>query len=247
MPSAIRVTTLLKWLLKKPWFKPVAAIFCILGFLGLFVVPASRSDAFLIGNAAILLCCAAILIATLTVSPDLSLNAGWRSWLKPSPASHILLAAVAALESTIALSSVFQPNPLTRKELETELAKMRQDLAKAEAVKVPSRVIAAIPGTWGEPGCAVTYEFAVDGETLSIVYRRRLPGHKPWRAHGRILPGDGNPNHIDVELRAPPGDRGTLAGFTLTGSGPGAQLDWLNGPVGASQPLVPCGERRRRA
>lgn len=226
---------------------PVAAALCVVGFIILFIVPVSHSKALLIGNAAALLVCAALLLATIAVTPDLSLKAGWRAWVKPRPASHFLLAAVAAVESTIALSSVFQTPALTRQELQAELDKMRRELAKGEAAKAPSRIIAAIPGIWGEPGCAVTYDFAVDGETLSIVYRRRVPGHPPWRAYGRILPGDGNPNHIDVELRAPISDRGTLAGFTLTGSGPSAQLDWHNGPVGASQPLVPCGTRGQRA
>ena len=187
--------------------------------------PWAKAFLFLLGVIAVL--------AALFASSDAPVDARrWTAWLKPQPIALLFMAIFAAFGTMTDALSLFAPRPA----VESEPGAIEKGVKEIRAAVIPRpvatpRVRLKLPGTWGEPGCAVTYRFRIRDGALIVDALRRPPGAPPYRLVATIVGADRDVLHAVGEQ--PEAARGRAATFTYVMNGVTERLTWddQSGPV----------------
>lgn len=159
----------------------------------------------------------------------------WRSWLVPGRVYRFAAVAIAPPLAISAALPLFDPGPITEEGVSKAVA---ETLDRREKV-AHEKLLAAIPGLWGEDGCAVAYRFSVaESKAIVIDWERRPPGRPAWRATGAIVAVRGN--RIETRGEMPASERGKAAAFEYVSNGAIEKLGWKDESRGLTMELVRC-------
>lgn len=172
-------------------------------------------------------------VATLVAGNEAAWKAKRRTaWLQPRPLSGIFLAIFVAFGAMTDALSLFEPRPAVESEpgavegsVNQIKGDVRQILAKvAPSASVRARIARRLPGLWGEPGCTVTYRFAIRDRALIVETERRAPGAPPYRLVATITALQGDV--LEARGEEPAAARGSAATFTYVTNGSTERLSW---------------------
>lgn len=124
----------------------------------------------------ILLEVAIFIVASLAITESVP----WRSrslrdWLRPKVLASFISLLISGLCLTAALTPIFNPPAATEETVEEVRRRLEEGGVTRGAASLVER---HINGTWGEPGCQVTYEVALDQGLLTVLplaSRDRMP------------------------------------------------------------------------
>lgn len=160
---------------------------------------------------------------------------GWRSFLQPVRVARF---AAVAIGTPLAISQalpLFEPGPITEagvRKAVGETLDQREEVSRA-------KLLAAIPGLWGEDGCRLAYRFSVVKPVgIVIDWERRPAGAPAWRAAGAIVAVRGN--RIETRGELPASERGKAASFEYVSNGAIEKLGWKDESRGLTMELVRC-------
>jgi len=171
----------------------------------------------------ILLAVAIFLVASVAISQIIPWHSrSLRDWSRPQVLGSFVGLIMGALGLTAGLTPVFNPPAATEKTVD-EVRKRLEDAGITRGAK--SLVESQIVGTWGEPGCQVTYDLTFDKGLLTIASRRSVTGHSPLRMELQAEPGMGARLVASVVL--PLNERGDQHEFLYERSGAREFLTWV--------------------
>lgn len=117
---------------------------------------------------------------------------------------------------------LFEPGPLTKDDV---AAVLKENLPDDNTAGNGSRIVARLPGLWGEQGCKVAYRFTlVPPRGLIIDWERRPAGEAPWRATATLLSAAGDV--AETRGESPEDQKGVAATFTYQSNGVNEYLLW---------------------
>lgn len=148
-----------------------------------------------------------------------------RGLMRPQALSGIALAILTAFGALTDAVSLLSPRPVVESEplkIERQLQTL-VDHAEGKTT-TPSMALAKIPGVWGEPGCGVTFRFAVEGKALNVTAEKLPPGAAPYQLIAVI----DHVEHMSIVVHGehPAEARGRAASFTLASIGGLERLVW---------------------
>lgn len=180
--------------------------------------PWAKAFLFLLGVIAVL--------AALFASSDAPVGARrWTAWLKARPIALIFVAIFAAFGVMTDALSLLAPRPAVESApgaIEAGINEIRKAVRPKAAE--PPRIRLKLPGVWGEPGCAVTYRFAIRDRALIVDSVRRPAGAPPHHLVATIIGAGGDVMNVAGE--EPAAARGTAATFTYATNGVTERLMW---------------------
>lgn len=235
----------LKWSRRTGWVALALAAACAVALATLMATLAIRSG---LGALAVLLLLAFGAIASFIA---LFANAGapwkkrgWSAWLQPRPIAFIFLAMFAGLGMMGNVQSLLESlwsRPGVSESAPGAIEKgVKQILTKvAPPPAAPPRIRLKLPGVWGEPGCRVTYRFAIRDQALLVDAERRPDGAPPYRLVATITASEGDA--INVTGEQPASARGKAATFTYWTNGATERLTWDDQVSPAPLELDRCG------
>ena len=92
---------------------------------------------------------------------------GIRGFLTPKTASLALLAVMTAFGSLTDVYGLLAPRPATESAPGQIEQNTREILERMKPTpEAPARILSALPGLWGEPGCSVVHRFRIEGEAV---------------------------------------------------------------------------------
>lgn len=150
----------------------------------------------------------------------------WTAWLKPRPIGILFVAIFAGLATVTDLLSLVEPRPAVESApgaLEKGVHRIEKRLRTfGDPQTRPARVLARLPGDWGEPGCAVTYRFRIREQAI-LVRSLRGPAGKPgWSTvYTMVAPPQGDKIEAREETPAAPAYT-----FTYETNGVTERLRW---------------------
>jgi hypothetical protein len=171
----------------------------------------------------ILLAVAIFVVASLAITEIIP----WRSrslrdWQRPKVMGSFVGLVMGAVGLAAGLTPLFNPPAATEKTVED----VRQRLEDAGITRGEASLIERnIVGMWGEPGCKVTYEMALDIGLLTIVSRKSVPGQSPLRLELQAEPGTGG--RMVASVLMPLSERGDLHEFRYQQTGTREFLTWV--------------------
>ena len=144
-----------------------------------------------------------------------------RDWQRPKVLGSFVGLIMGALGLAAGLTPLFNPPAATEKTL-ADVQRRLQDagIAKGDA----SLVERGIPGTWGEPGCAVTYAIELGKGLLKITSAASLQGQSPLHMEFAAEPGAGS--RLLASVIFPLQERGDAHVFVYEQSGTREFLRW---------------------
>ena len=157
----------------------------------------------------------------------------WFSW---KGLATIFLACVAGAGAMSLILPLMDPAVATEKTVAQDGDRTRVEVAQARddiiaALSPPQRAVAsAIPGRWGEAGCAVVYDFKVKDAGLMIERVRKQPGMSDYAMTAALVPG-GTDDQLNASI-ARSSDAGETEGqaliFTYSRAAAEERLNWRN-------------------
>jgi len=187
-------------------------------------------------------------LSTLAVTDGLPLGAeSWTPWLKRRPISSIYAAMFASLAAMSALLALIAPRPTVESApglIEQRAKEIGEDVKEIRAAILPKaaappRIVRELPGTWGEPGCAVTYRFRIQERALIVDSVRRPSGAASHHLVATIVGAEGDAMNVTAEQ--PESARGTAITFTYTSNGVTERLTWEDQGLPVPLELDRCG------
>jgi hypothetical protein len=163
----------------------------------------------------------------------------WATWLQPRPIAFLFAAIFVGFGAMTDALALFEPRPAVESEpgaIEQAVNAIRA--AVAPTPPAPPRIRLKIVGIWGEPGCAVTYRFRIEGQALIIESVRPPPATAPWRGVATILSARGD--IMEVRMEQP--ERGGAVTFTYLTNGVTERLRWHDQSRSVPLDLDPCRE-----
>lgn len=143
-------------------------------------------------------------------------------WQRPKVLGSFVALIMGALGLAVGLTSMFNPPAATEK----TLAEVRQRMEDAGVTRGGgSPVEKNIPGTWGEPGCQVTYGMSLDKGLLRIVSEKSVPGQSPLNLELAAEPGTGM--RMVTSVLMPLAERGDQHEFLYERAGAREFLTWV--------------------
>jgi len=178
-----------------------------------------------------------LLLVTLAVSVLASLavtqvipwgSRSWRDWRRPKVLGAFVGLIVGLVGVASSVSNVFAPPAATQDDVQaatTAVQRVDERLQTAGVTEGPSSAIErALPGTWGEPGCTVTYRFALAPGLLTIESVRSVPGQVPLKLE--LQPEPGRVARLVATTVTPLAERGEQHEFVLDAASSGRFLNW---------------------
>ena len=171
----------------------------------------------------ILLAVAIFVVASLAITEIVP----WRSrslrdWSRPKVLGSFVGLVMGALGLAAGLAPIFNPPAASEKTLDDVRRRLEDaGVARGEA----SRVERQIGGVWGEPGCQVTYEMALDNGLLVVVSRKSVAGQNPLRIELQSEPGRGS--RLVASVVEPLRERGDQHEFVYEQAGAREFLTWV--------------------
>ena len=185
----------------------------------------------------ILLVVAIFVVASLAITEIIP----WRSrslrdWQRPKVLGSFVGLIMGALGLAAGLTPIFNPPAATEKTVEevrkrTEATgktvdEVHKRLEEAGVTRgATSLVERHINGTWGEPGCLVTYDLALDKGLLTVGSRQSVAGQRPLKMELQAEPGMGSRLVTSVVL--PLNERGDQHEFLYQQAGAREFLTWV--------------------
>lgn len=216
----------LKWSRRRGWFALVAAAACTLALLTLISTTVIQTEKGLWAGLLLLILGASASAAALfstDAAPTSSRH--WTAWLQPRPIAILFLAIFAGFATMTDALALFEPRPAVESRagaieeaLKTVVAQTTPKAAR------PARIRERLPGIWGEPGCRVSYRFAIRDDALVAQWDRPPPDAGPWRLVATITKAEDDV--IEVRGEEPAEARGRAATFTYVTNGVTERLIW---------------------
>ncbi len=185
----------------------------------------------------ILLVVAIFIVASLAITEIIP----WRSqslrdWQRPKVLGSFIGLIMGALGLAAGLTPIFSPKQATEQsvlELQRDtqatgqaVNEVQQRLEEAGVTRgTQSLVERHINGIWGEPGCQVTYELALDRGLLTIASRQSVAGQPPLKMELQAEPGTGA--RLVTSVVSPPPQRGDAHEFVYQQAGTREFLTWV--------------------
>ena len=223
----------LRWSRRAGWLVLGVAAICALSLGALVGTAALDKETAASAKAFLFLVGAAAVVAALVLSEGAAWNARhWTAWLQPRPLAALFLAIFVAFGVMTDALSLFEPRPAVESEpgaIESGVNQIGRDVRRFVAAAGPQpsptpRILQRLPGSWGEPGCAVTYRFTVRDRALMIESDRRPAGTRPFRSEATVTSSSGDVLHSVGEK--PAEDRGRAATFRYSTNGATERLEW---------------------
>jgi hypothetical protein len=182
-------------------------------------------------------------LASTEVIPWHSLS--WLEWRQPNVLGTIVYLLLGAVSFVAGVANVFAPpvaSEATQVTIRNDVGKVlnRQDalaagqdqIGEALGISRQSLVRANIAGTWGEPGCAITYRLALNGRSLVMSSLESDADMVPFREEYTIVAdadraGSSGDSLSAMEVNEVGGAHdGQGVIFTYGGNGTSAWLEW---------------------
>lgn len=145
-----------------------------------------------------------------------------RDWSRPKVLGSFVGLIFGALGLAAGLTPIFSPPAATEK----TVAEVRQRLEDAGVTRGEASLVERhIGGSWGEPGCQVTYGLALDQGLLTIVSRKSVTGQSPLKMELQAEPGTGS--RLVASVVAPLPERGDQHEFLYERAGAREFLTWV--------------------
>lgn len=170
-------------------------------------------------------------IAAVLISSD---GIPWSSrsvsdWIAPKTISLIFVAIYAAFGTMTDALGLFEPRPAVESRpgiIESNVRAIRDDVRKlAPGTGSQARIWKALPGLWGEPGCAaVTYRFAINDQAVIVTSDKRPAETEPYRMVATIL--SAKADNMQIRGETPESARGKAASFAYSTNGAVERLIW---------------------
>jgi hypothetical protein len=171
----------------------------------------------------ILLVVAIFVVASLAITEIIPWHSrSLREWSRPKVLGSFVGLVMGALGLAAGLTPIFNPPAATEKTVE-EVRKRLEDAGITRGAA--SLVEAHIAGTWGEPGCQVTYDLALDRGLLTVASRKSVAGQSPLKMELQAEPGRGSRLVTSVVL--PLNERGDQHEFLYEQTGAREFLTWV--------------------
>jgi hypothetical protein len=145
-----------------------------------------------------------------------------REWQRPKVMGSFVGLILGALGLVVGLTSMFNLPAATEK----SLTSVRQSLEAGGITRGKDSLVERhISGTWGEPGCDVTYEFALNQGLLSIASKKSVLGQSPLAMELAAEPGTSRRMVTSVVM--PVLERGDQHEFLYETAGSREFLTWV--------------------
>lgn len=145
-----------------------------------------------------------------------------RDWQRPQVLGSFVGLIMGAVGLAAGLTPLFNPPAATEK----TLAEVRDDLKNAGITKGNASLVERhIAGLWGEPGCQVSYDFALDNGLLTVASRRSVSGQSPLNLELKAEPGAGA--RLVASVLLPLQERGDQHEFLYEQAGARDFLTWV--------------------
>lgn len=214
---------------QKPVSKPVLVgsvgitLACAVTFLVLAARGVPTDEFGYAPHVLILLVTAISVVASLAITKIIP----WRSrslreWSRPDVLGSFVGLIMGALGLAVGLTQVFNPPAATEKTV-AELRKRLEDAGIARGAT--SLVETHIAGIWGEPGCAVTYDLALDKGLLTVQSLKSASGQHPLKMEFQAEPGMGG--RLVTSVVMPLEQRGDQHEFLYEQAGTREFLTWV--------------------
>lgn len=187
---------------------------CALILLGLYASAVLDKQVDLFGKAALLLIAVVAAAATLIAREKIvEPGKGVAGLLTPKSASLSFLAIIAVFGFLSDAYGFLQPRAAVESEAGIIEGKVGRILdAVAPKAPEPPRILAALPGRWGEPGCAVRYDLSIQDRAVIL----QEVGFD-YRSVGTIEKADGDA--LTLTTTEPLEDRGASTRLTYETNG----------------------------
>jgi hypothetical protein len=171
----------------------------------------------------ILLVVAIFVVASLAITEIIPWHSrSLRDWQRPKVLGSFVVLIMGSLGLAAGLTPIFNPPAATEKTVE----EVRKRLEEAGVTRgATSLVERHINGIWGEPGCLVTYEVALDKGLLSVESRKSVAGQSPLKMELQAEPGMGS--RLVTSVVFPLNERGDQHEFRYQQAGAREFLTWL--------------------
>lgn len=214
---------------QRPVSKPVffvsicITLACALTFIVLALRGMSTDEFGYAPHLAILLAIALFVTASLAITEIIP----WRSrslrdWQRPKVLGSFVGLIMGAVGLAVSLPPLFSPPAATEK----TLADVQQRLKDAGITRGEASLVERhINGTWGEPGCLVTYDVALGNGLLTVVSRKSVAGQSPL--HMEMAAEQGTGARLVTSVILPLQERGDAHEFIYEQAGSREFLRWL--------------------
>jgi hypothetical protein len=171
----------------------------------------------------IVLVVAIFVIASLAITEIIPWHSrSLRDWSRPKVLGSFVGLLMGALGLAAGLTPIFNPPAATEKTVD-EVRRRLDDagITRGEA----SLVERHIDGTWGEPGCQVTYDLALNRGLLTVESRQSVAGQAALKMELQAEPGTGN--RLVTSVVMPLNERGDQHEFVYQQAGAREFLTWV--------------------
>lgn len=151
----------------------------------------------------------------------------WTTW---KGLAAIFTACVTGAGAMSLLLPVIDPPAATEATVTDDGDKTRAELERRLPLESERPIVAALPGLWGEAGCAVVYRFQVTEGGLEIELVRKAPGMADYTMTAALTPGgDGDAANATIVRSSDVGEvEGQALLFTYERAGTEERLNWRN-------------------
>jgi hypothetical protein len=186
----------------------------------------------------VILVVAIFVIASLAITEIIPWHSrSLRDWSRPKVLGSFVGLIMGALGLAAGVTPIFNPPAATEESLQA----VRKQLEAGGITRgVASLVEAHIAGIWGEPGCQVTYNFALDKGLLTVTSIKSVTGQSPLMLELQAEPGVGGRLVSSVLMPLP--QRGDQHEFLYEKAGAREFLTWVIKKREISLKLDRCAE-----
>lgn len=214
---------------QKPLSKPlffgslVVTLVCTLTFIGLALRGIPTEEFGYTPHLLIVLVIAIFVTASLAITEIIPWGStSLRDWQRPKVLGSFVGLIIGALGLAVGLTAVFNPPAAT----ERTVADVRQRLEDAGITRGNASLVERhINGTWGEPGCLVTYDLALERGLLTVSSQKSVSGQSPLRVELAAEPGSGA--RLVTSVVMPLQERGDAHEFLYEQVGSREFLTWV--------------------
>ena len=171
----------------------------------------------------VLLAVAIFLIASLAITDIIPWHSeNLRDWSRPKVLGSFIALIMGSLGLAAGLTPIFNSPAATAK----SLADVSKRLEEAGITRGDdSQIEKYIYGSWGEPGCHVTYHIALDKGLLTVVSRKSVDGQVPLKIE--LQAERGGANRMVASVIDPLKERGEQHEFLYEQAGTHEFLTWI--------------------
>jgi hypothetical protein len=171
----------------------------------------------------ILLAVAIFIVASLAITEIIPWHSrSLRDWSRPKVLGSFVGLMMGAIGLAAGLTPLFNPPAATEKTVED----VRRRLEDAGITRGQESLVEKnINGIWGEPGCQVTYDLALEKGLLKVASVKSVTGQRSLQLELQAEPGAGG--RLVASVVMPVADRGNQHEFVYERAGTREFLTWV--------------------